>query len=406
MLTPRDRLQEFLRLESSGGIVLMLAAMLAILISNTDLNNLYTALLDTRFAIVIGDLELDKPLLLWINDGLMAIFFFLIGLELKREVVAGQLSSREQIVLPLIGAVGGFVLPALIYAAFNYRNPEALNGWAIPSATDIAFALGVLALLGSRVPLALKIFLTTLAIIDDLAAILVIAFFYSGDLTISAMGFAGFGLIILVGMNLIGVTRKAPYILLGIAIWICVLKSGVHATLAGVLVAFTIPMRGKAKPDKDQYSPLREIEHDLHPWVAFGVLPIFAFANAGVDMRGLDIGAIFNSVSLGILAGLLLGKTIGVFGLTRLAVGFGWVKLPDNVNWAQMFGVSILTGIGFTMSLFIATLAFEHGPFDYLQATRVGVLVASVLAATIGSVVLLLSSRRTPCKQDLDASPV
>lgn len=393
--TPRDRLKEFLHLESSGGILLMFATVLALLISNSPASPLYSAVLDTRFAVILGELVLDKPLLLWINDGLMAVFFFLIGLELKREIMVGQLSSREQIVLPLIGAIGGFVVPALIYIGFNANNPEALNGWAIPSATDIAFALGVLALLGSRVPFALKIFLTTLAIIDDLAAILVIALFYSGDLSMEAIGLAALGLFILVFMNTVGVYRKAPYILMGILIWICVLKSGVHATLAGVLVAFTIPMLGGAKTNGERSSPLREIEHDLHPWVAFGVLPIFAFANAGVDMRDIEYSALVNSVSIGIFAGLLLGKTLGVFGLVRLAVNTGWVNLPSGVSWTQMLGVSVLTGIGFTMSLFISTLAFEHGPFDYLQATRVGVLAASIVAATLGSAILYLSSRKT-----------
>jgi NhaA family Na+:H+ antiporter len=393
-----NKLKEFLKLESSAGITLMLATAAALIVSNSPLTSYYTQFLDTRVAVIFGALVLDKPLLLWINDGLMAVFFLLIGLELKREIMEGELSNKEQLVLPLLAAVGGFAVPAFIYILFNQGNPEALNGWAIPSATDIAFALGVLALLGSRAPLALKIFLTTLAIIDDLAAIIVIAIFYSSDLSVASLTFAAIGIAVLVGLNLRGITNKAPYVIVGIIVWVCVLKSGVHATLAGVILAFTIPMRGKAQPGStlpipsNLISPLKEMEHSLHPWVAFAVLPIFAFANAGVNLSGFTWSDLQNTVTMGIFFGLVVGKTIGVFGISWISVKAGWVSLPAGVNWQQMLGVSVLTGIGFTMSLFIATLAFEHGPFDYLQATRVGVLAASVLSALVGAALILTSA--------------
>ncbi len=392
---PASRLKEFLKLESSAGIILMLATVAALIVSNTALNSFYAQILDTRVALIFGALELDKPLLLWINDGLMAIFFLLIGLELKREVMEGQLSSKQQLILPLVAAIGGFVVPAFIYFLFNRHDPMAINGWAIPSATDIAFALGVLALLGSRVPLSLKIFLTTLAIIDDLAAIMVIAVFYSSDLAVASIVFAAIGLAVLVILNVSGVTNRVAYLLVGIAIWVCVLKSGIHATLAGVLLAFAIPMRGKAKGQEESHSPLKEMEHNLHPWVAYMVLPIFAFANAGVNLEGINMDGLFNSVTLGIFFGLVVGKTVGVFGFSWASVKLGWVSLPEGTNWQHMLGIAVLTGIGFTMSLFIASLAFEHGSFDYLQATRIGVLAGSVCAAIIGAALLITAKPNT-----------
>lgn len=392
---PANKLKEFLKLESSAGITLMFATVAALIVSNSPLTNYYSQILDTRVAVIFGALVLDKPLLLWINDGLMAIFFLLIGLELKREVMEGQLSSKDQLVLPLLAAIGGFAVPAFIYFLFNQDNPEALNGWAIPSATDIAFALGVLALLGSRAPLALKIFLTTLAIIDDLAAIIVIAIFYSSDLSLVSIALAATGIIVLIILNLRGVSNKAPYIIVGIIVWVCVLKSGVHATLAGVIVALTIPMRAKSLPGAigSASSPLKEMEHSLHPWVAFAVLPIFAFANAGVNLSGITWSDLQNTVTMGIFFGLVVGKTIGVFGIAWLTVKAGWASLPAGVNWQQLLGVSVLTGIGFTMSLFIATLAFEHGPFDYLQATRIGVLAGSIVSALVGAALILTAGK-------------
>ena len=389
---PANKLKDFMKLESSGGIVLMLATLAALLVSNTPLNDFYTQFLETRVAVIFGNFALDKPLLLWINDGLMAIFFLLIGLELKREILAGQLSSKQQLLLPLFAALGGFLVPALIYVLFNRDNPDALNGWAIPSATDIAFALGVLALLGSRVPLVLKIFLTSLAIIDDLAAIVVIAIFYSSDLSLYSIALAAIGVAVLAALNLSGILNKAPYVLVGVIVWVCVLKSGVHATLAGVILAFAIPMRGiRTDQSSESASPLLEMEHSLHPWVAFAVLPVFAFANAGVSLAGIGWEDLINTVTLGIFFGLVVGKALGVFGFSWLSVRLGWVALPEGVSWQQMLGISVLTGIGFTMSLFIATLAFEHGSFDYLQATRIGVLLGSIVSALVG-VALLMSS--------------
>lgn len=381
---PVAALKNFLRLESSAGILLVLATIAALLVSNSPLSGLYERLLNVPLVIALGELSVDKPLLLWINDGLMALFFFLIGLEVKREILEGQLSSRDQLVLPAIGAFGGFLVPAGIYAAFNWGNLQTIDGWAIPAATDIAFALGVLMLLGSRVPIGLKMFLTSIAIFDDIAAIVVIAIFYTQDLSLFALLASLIGIGSLVVMNRMGVTRNAMYVVIGIVVWLCVLKSGVHATLAGFAVACTIPLRTVGGTD----SPLRHLEHSLHPWVAYLILPLFAFANAGVSFAGISTDALLGPVSVGIATGLFLGKQLGVFGVVWLAVKLKLASLPTGSNWLSIYGVALLTGIGFTMSLFIGSLAFERGAFDQLAATRVGVLAGSILSATAGYMVL------------------
>ncbi len=382
-------LREFLRLESAGGILLVIAALLAIVLANSPLKSFYEELLRIPVTVAVGKLVLDKPLLLWINDGLMAVFFFLVGLEIKREILEGELSNRDQIVLPVVAAIGGFVVPAGIYALFNADDPVAISGWAIPAATDIAFALGVLSLLADRVPLSVKVFVTTLAIIDDLMAILVIAIFYSGDLSLVAMGLAAVGVVGLIVMNRMGVTRIAAYAVVGIAIWVCVLKSGVHATLAGVVVALTIPLRAE---DEDGHSPARHLEHSLHPWVAFGILPVFAFANAGVSFEGMGLGSLLEPVPLGISLGLFLGKQVGVFLVVWLLVMLGLARRPSGATWGMLYGASILTGIGFTMSLFIGTLAFEHDAgFNFEAAVRLGVLAGSLLSAVVGYIIMRLS---------------
>ena len=374
-----ERLRDFLKLESAAGIVLMLAAALALVLSNSPAAGLYERVLDLHIALTVDGKGIDKPLLLWVNDGLMALFFMLVGLELKREVLEGQLASKAQIVLPAIGAAGGFVVPALVYAWFNRHDAAALGGWAIPAATDIAFALGVLSLLGKRVPLSLKLFLTSLAIFDDLAAVIVIAIFYTSSLSTTALVGASVCIAVLATLNLRGVHRLFPYMLTGLVLWVFVLKSGVHATLAGVVIALAVPMRGAHGE-----SPLRWLEHLLHPWIAFGVLPISALANAGVPLWGVDFAALTSPVPLGITLGLFLGKQVGVFAASWLAIRLRIAVLPEGATWPMFHAVCVLTGIGFTMSLFIGNLAFGEGGFDYLATTRIGVLAGSVLSAVAG----------------------
>lgn len=375
--------RDFMRLESAGGILLLGAAILAILMANSPLASIYGGLLDTTVAIQVGTLAINKPLVLWINDGLMAIFFFLIGLEIKREVLEGELSSFSQVVLPGAGALGGMVVPAAIYAWFNWDNASAMDGWAIPVATDIAFALALLSVFGSRVPTSLKVFLLTLAIFDDLAAIVIIAIFYSGDLSITAL-YIGIGAILIAAvMNRLNVTRVSAYIMLGMILWVAVLKSGVHATLAGVVIALFIPMR-----DNQGRSPLRELERDLHSPVAFAILPIFAFANAGLSMSGMSIADIAHPVTLGVISGLVLGKPVGILLFVGLVLALRIGKLPDDVSLGQLLGVAFACGIGFTMSLFIAGLAFEHGGGEYFAGDRLGVLLGSVLSAVIAYIIL------------------
>jgi len=384
-----DMVRDFMRLESAGGILLLIAAITAMIIANSPLAELYDALLSTTVAVQVGTLAINKPLLLWVNDGLMAIFFFLIGMEIKREFVEGELSSPAQIVLPGLAAVGGMVVPAGIYAWLNWTDPVALDGWAIPVATDIAFALALLSVFGSRVPLPLKIFLLTLAIFDDLAAIVIIALFYSGDLSVEAMGIGAIALIIAACMNRFGVTRTSSYVLLGIVLWVAVLKSGVHATLAGVLIAFFIPMR-----DGQGGSPLRALEHDLHGPVAFVILPAFAFANAGISFAGVSMVDLTHPVTLGVMAGLVVGKPIGILLFVGLATSLGLAQLPPGVRWPHVLGVACACGIGFTMSLFIAGLAFEHSSGEalaYFVGDRLGIVGGSLLSAVFAFLVLHFS---------------
>ena len=382
----RNALQNFIRLESAGGILLLCAAVLAMVIANSPLSGLYDQLLNTPVAVQIGALAINKPLLLWVNDGLMAVFFFLIGLEIKREILEGELSSFSQVVLPGLGAIGGMLVPAAIYVWLNWGDAIAIDGWAIPVATDIAFALALLGIFGTRVPVSLKVFLLTLAIFDDLAAIIIIALFYSGDLSITALMIGAAALVLAVVMNRMGVKRISSYILLGIVLWVAVLKSGVHATLAGVLIAFCIPMR-----DHIGRSPLKILEHDLHSPVALVILPIFAFVNAGVSLDGMSLEALSHPVMLGVIVGLLVGKPLGILLFVRTGVALGVARLPKNVSWTQVFGVSLACGIGFTMSLFIAGLAFEHGSGDYISSDRLGILVGSILSAVAAGLLLHLS---------------
>jgi len=391
-----NAIREFLKLESASGIILVGAAVLALILNNSPLSGFYDLFLDTPVEVRIGALQLAKPLLLWINDGLMAIFFLLIGLEVKREIIDGQLSSLSQVSLPGIAAVGGMVIPALIYVIFNLNNPAALNGWAIPAATDIAFALGILAILGSRVPVSLKLFLLTLAIIDDLGAIIIIAIFYSGNLSILSLVLAGISILVLIGMNLYGVKRTAAYVVVGVFLWIFVLKSGVHATLAGVVLAFSIPMRTK----EGEPCPLRDMEHTLHPWVAFGIMPIFAFANAGVSLAGMTFRTLFEPIPIGVALGLFVGKQLGIFGFAKLAIRFGLARLPEGASWLSLYGTSMLCGIGFTMSLFISTLAFDSSVAHYGVAARLGILVGSFLSAVLGYVVLKYSLETEAVEND------
>jgi NhaA family Na+:H+ antiporter len=382
-----DLMKEFLKLESAGGMLLIAATILALVMANIPYAlALYNWFLSLQLTITLGGLGVDKPLLLWINDALMVFFFMLVGLELKREVVEGQLSRPDQVILPVLAALGGLVLPAAIFWYINGDFVSQKNGWAIPTATDIAFALAMLGLLGSRVPLSLKIFLTTVAIVDDIAAIVIIAIFYTYDLSLLSLSLAGLGVIALFILNRMKVMRLAPYMLVALFIWLCVLKSGVHATLAGVVVASFIPLRAG-----DDHSPARHLEHTLHPWVAFAVLPIFAFANAGVPLYGMSLDKLSNGVPMGIILGLFVGKQVGVFGMVLLARLFRLAKLPPGTTWGQIYGVAVLCGIGFTMSLFIGTLAFEHGNFNLLSGVKAGVLIGSLLSAVAGLLVLHLA---------------
>jgi NhaA family Na+:H+ antiporter len=380
-------IKNFLQMESAGGIVLMAGAALALIAANSPLSSFYDIFIETPVEIRIGRFEIAKPLLLWVNDGLMAVFFFLIGLEVKREILEGELSRPANVMLPAVAAVGGIAAPVAVYAAFNYGDAIAMNGWAIPAATDIAFALGILMLLGKRVPLSLKVFLVSLAIFDDLGAIVIIAIFYSTNLSMLALSIASLCLIILAYMNWRHVSSVAAYVLVGVVMWAAVLKSGVHATLAGVALAMFIPMRARDEPDR---SPLRELEHDLHTVVAFGVLPLFAFVNAGISFAGMSLADVMHPVSLGIAAGLFLGKQLGVFLLCYMAIKLGMAKLPAGAGWGALYGVAILSGVGFTMSLFIDTLAFENLPpdtvFDFDE--RLGILLGSIASGIVGYIVL------------------
>ena len=384
---------EFLELESAGGILLILVALLAIIMANSPLQSFYELLLSTPVEIRIGLLEVAKPLLLWVNDGLMAIFFFLVGLELKRELTEGELSSIRSIALPGVGAIGGMAIPALIYVYFNHHDPISMKGWAIPAATDIAFALGVLMLLGSRVPASLKIFLTSLAIFDDIGAIVIIALFYTEKISLSALVIAGVCILILFILNRRNVVSKSPYILLGVIMWIATLKSGVHATLAGVILAMFIPLRSKKEPD---ISPLKDMEHDLHSVVAFFVLPVFAFSNAGISLKGIGLDQLLHGVPLGIALGLFIGKQVGIFGLCWLAIKMKLAALPKGVSWASLYGVATLCGIGFTMSLFISALAFEDHGVNTFFDERLGIILGSVVSGIAGYFILRTSLKPNP----------
>lgn len=392
MLTQLKRL---LHHESASGVLLVCAAILALLLVNSPWQNHYQDFFSIPVKIQFGQFAIDKPLLLWINDGLMAIFFFIIGLEVKREILAGELSQPAKVILPLAGAIGGMAVPAMIYSVINWGDVTAMRGWAIPSATDIAFALGVLALLGKRVPPALKIFLMTLAIADDLGAIVIIAFFYTSELSFVSLVIAGIAVLGLAILNQRRVLDLTPYLLLGLVLWAAVLKSGVHATLAGVIIAFFIPYR---KLPGAQLTQLENLEKDLHPAVAFGILPLFAFANSGVSLTGLSISEWFGPIPMGIAAGLFFGNQLGVFGCSWLAVKLGWARLPDQVRWAHIYGVGALCGIGFTMSLFIASLAFQQGPeaLALVQNDRLGILMGSTLSALYGYFFLRWLGRSSP----------
>ncbi|MET0053073.1 MAG: Na+/H+ antiporter NhaA [Candidatus Thiodiazotropha sp.] len=381
-------IQDFMRQDSASGIILILAAAVAMILENSPLSWLYDALLNTPVEIRVGALHLDKPLLLWINDGLMAVFFMLIGLEVKREFLEGELSRLDQIMLPGLGAVGGMVVPAGIYFFLNQGDAVALNGWAIPTATDIAFALGILSLAGNRVPISLRVFLMALAIFDDLGAVIIIALFYTADLSMMSMIIAAVVLGLLFIMNRMNVTRLSVYVVLGLILWVAVLKSGVHATLAGVALGLMIPIRDVKQPDR---SPLREVEHGLHQWVAFLIVPVFAFANAGVSLSGLTFDALLEPVPLGIVAGLFVGKQLGIMLFCGVAILLGFAQLPRRASWMGFYATSVLCGIGFTMSLFIASLAFEQGGAGVqVSGDRLGILLGSGLSTLVGFSLLLL----------------
>lgn len=375
----------FLKLESAGGLLLIFAALLAMILANSPLQSYYAMLLDTPVEVRVGALQIAKPLLLWINDGLMAIFFFLVGLELKRELIEGELSDRRNIILPGVGAIGGMAIPALIYIFFNTGDATTMQGWAIPAATDIAFALGVLSLLGSRVPTSIKIFLTSLAIFDDIGAILIIAVFYTAQISLTALIVAAASIVVLALLNRRNNESKSLYMVIGLIMWVALLKSGVHATLAGVVVAMFIPMKSATNPD---YSPLKDMEKDLHSVVAFFVLPVFAFANAGINIAGIGAEQLLHPVPLGIALGLFIGKQLGVFTFCWLAIKLRLTALPNGMSWGSLYGTAALCGIGFTMSLFIGSLAFEESGISKAFDERLGIILGSVASGLLGYMVL------------------
>ena len=381
--------KSFFKLEAASGLVLLIAAIIALVISNSNFNELYFSTLEQYLFIGVNNFGLKLSVHHWINDLLMAIFFFFVTLEIKREFIQGELSNLKKALLPIIGAVGGMAIPALVYVVINFGNTETLNGWAIPSATDIAFSLGVLSLLGSRVPISLKVFLTALAIIDDLGAILIIAFFYTGDLSISYLSLILITYIFLLVLNKFGVKKFLPYLLIGSFMWFFTYMSGIHATIAGVLLASAIPHRVK---DKD-FSLLIKLEHAISPYVAFMIMPIFAFANAGVSLEGLSLSSLLQPVPLGILLGLFVGKQVGVMIFSFIAVKTGVAEMPDNSSWLSLYGVSVLTGIGFTMSLFVGNLAFAEN-IQYIDGVKIGVLAGSLLSTLFGYFILLLSTKK------------
>jgi|TARA_B110000914_G_C15509026_1_gene469775 NhaA family Na+:H+ antiporter len=392
----RTSLQNFFTTEAIGGMLLLAAAIMAMILKNSAYGDNYSAFLETPVAVTIGvmdgALDIQKPLLLWINDGLMAIFFFMIGMEVKREILIGQFSDVKQTILPIIAGIGGIAVPAICYYLLTADNPEAIQGWAIPTATDIAFALGILALVGPGVPIALKLFLMTLAIIDDIGALAIIAFFFTSKLSITAIIVAGISVAALITMSMRGVTRLAPYIFVGLILWVSVLKSGVHATLAGVILGFCIPM-GPREPGRETESPLQMLIHEVHPWAAFFILPLFAFANAGISLEGMKLADLFTGVPLAIMVGLFVGKQVGVFGFSWLAIKMKLCELPEGVSWQQLYGAAMLCGVGFTMSLFIGSLAFEEGGvLGTTRPDRLGIIAGSLLAGIAGFVVLKLAT--------------
>ncbi|KLV07607.1 MULTISPECIES: Na+/H+ antiporter NhaA [Photobacterium] len=382
-----DAIRKFLKLESAGGIILIIAAVIAMIIANSPLQDVYNHTLHSYVA--------GLSVAHWINDGLMAIFFLLIGLEVKRELIEGALNTKEKAIFPAIAAVGGMIAPALVYSLFNMNDPLAIQGWAIPAATDIAFALGIMALLGNRVPVSLKVFLLALAIIDDLGVIVIIALFYSSDLSTIALAVAFASTAALFIMNAKNVTKLSWYLIVGAVLWVSVLKSGVHATLAGVVLGFAIPLSGK-EGHSDQHSPLKHLEHALHPYVAYLILPLFAFANAGISLEGVSLAGLTSMLPLGIALGLLIGKPLGIFTASYLAVKAGWAKMPEGIGFKHIFAVSVLCGIGFTMSIFISSLAFVGAPEDFSTYSRLGILIGSTASAVIG---YFLLSRALPNKE-------
>ncbi len=381
----QDKIKTFFQSESKEGIILLLAAIAAIISKNSVFSDMYNTFLETHIQVAVGDVHINKPSLLWINDGLMAVFFLLVGLEIKREFLQGELSNISKASLPFMAAIGGMIFPALVYLYFNIDSPKDIKGWAIPAATDIAFALGVLALFGKRIPNSLKVFLLALAIIDDLGVIIIIAFFYTANLSVLSLLWAALGMSILVIFNSLNVRRIAPYVLVGIFIWVCVLKSGIHATLAGVLVALAIPLRTKG----DKISPALKLEKNLYPWVSLLILPLFAYGNAGVSLGDIKLTSFTHEVSLGIALGLFLGKQFGVMLFAWLSIKLKIAEMPRNVTWLQVYGTSLLTGIGFTMSLFIGTLALEGT--EYAVLIRLGVISGSLLSGLAGYFVLKYS---------------
>lgn len=381
--------KNFIQTDASSGIILVMASILALVLANSPLSPSYNSFLEFPVSIVLGSFEISKPLVLWINDGLMAIFFFVVGLEIKRELLYGQLASKDQVILPFLAAAAGIIFPALIYVALNYEDAIAMNGWAIPSATDIAFALGLFIIFGKHLPPSLKIFLLSVAIIDDIGAVIIIALFYSSDLSTNSLIIASIGLVVLFLFNRLELTNKTPFILISIIVWAAVLKSGVHATLAGFAVALFIPI-AKDKAESMSY----QIEHGLHPWIAFFVLPVFAFSNAGVELIGTSVSQLFTPVSMGIIGGLFIGKQLGIFAACYVAIKLKLCNLPKDATWSQLYGVCLLCGVGFTMSLFIGSLAFEEQGLAYQTQVKVGVLVGSILSGVLGAIIIKRASNK------------
>ncbi|CUU53393.1 putative sodium:proton antiporter [Actinobacillus pleuropneumoniae] len=384
------QIQKFLKLEAASGILLLVSALLAMIFANTDLNQLYFSFLQTEVAIKFGAFSIDKPLLMWVNDGFMAVFFILVGMEVKRELFEGSLSSYQKAIFPAVAALGGMIIPALVYWFINQNSPEYQQGWAIPMATDIAFALGIVALLSKQVPPALKVFLLALAIIDDLGAIIVIALFFSHEMSMQALTIASIAIVILVAMNRYKVTGLINYAIIGTILWASVLKSGVHATLAGVIIGFCIPLRGK-----NGEAPLHHLEHALAPWCSFAILPLFAFSNAGVSLEGMSLDKLASPLPLGVALGLIIGKPVGVFLFSYVTVLLGIAKVPEGINLKQIFAIAVLCGIGFTMSMFIAGLAFgeEDASESVLALARLGILMGTFVAAIIGYFLLKITTK-------------